>query len=293
VTTAHIDDRLVADLFLAACRAELTALKPGNVHIHASGHGMEARHFEAAALAAAPHVAAHGRRVGERVLGAVTASLAAAGCNTNLGILLLCVPLAVAAEEAAGRELPVALADVLAGLDAADAEATFAAIATASPGGLGTVPHGDVRAPGTLMLQEAMGLAADRDRIARAYSNGFADIFSIALPALRAARRLAASEDLAITTLHLSLLASFPDSHVARKLGLSTALALQDEALAHRALWLPVARPETFAPLMAFDASLKARGINPGTTADFVVATLFTDALEVHLSATGRQSRLV
>ena len=29
-----------ADLFVAACEAELQALKPGNVHVFADGHGM-------------------------------------------------------------------------------------------------------------------------------------------------------------------------------------------------------------------------------------------------------------
>jgi len=34
------------------------------------------------------------------------------------------------------------------------------------------------------------------------------------------------------------------------------------------------------APLMAFDAALKERGLNPGTSADLTVATLFAAALE-------------
>ncbi len=34
------------------------------------------------------------------------------------------------------------------------------------------------------------------------------------------------------------------------------------------------------APLMAFDLALKERGLNPGTSADLTVATLFAAALE-------------
>ena len=34
-----------------------------------------------------------------------------------------------------------------------------------------------------------------------------------------------------------------------------------------------------FARLMSFDADLKARGFNPGTTADLVVAALFASGL--------------
>ena len=78
-----------AELFLAACRAEIGALKPGNVHLHAGGHGMETAHFEASAAAAAPWIADRALNVGLRIQCAVEASIAAAGLNTNLGILLL------------------------------------------------------------------------------------------------------------------------------------------------------------------------------------------------------------
>ena len=44
------------------------ALKPGNVHVHAGGHGMEAEQFEASAVAAAPFLAAAGATVGARIL---------------------------------------------------------------------------------------------------------------------------------------------------------------------------------------------------------------------------------
>ena len=50
----------ITDAFIAACRAELEALKPGNVHVHGEGHGMTVGDFEASAAAAAPHIAARG-----------------------------------------------------------------------------------------------------------------------------------------------------------------------------------------------------------------------------------------
>jgi triphosphoribosyl-dephospho-CoA synthase len=78
----------------------------------------------------------------------------------------------------------------------------------------------------------------------------------------------------------MALLALFPDSHVARKHGPETAAAVQHEAAALAAAWSPVVVPRTFSRLLDFDADLKQRGINPGTTADFVVATLFTGLLE-------------
>lgn len=275
-----LDQEQIHDAFLSACQAELEALKPGNVHIYGGGHDMEVEHFERAALAAAPHIAQQGVRVGRRIRGAVEASFAAAGCNTNLGIVLLCAPAAYAAGEAIpGQALPAKLATVLANLDAIDARETFAAIAHANPGGLGAAEKGDVRNTAEMTLREAMALAADRDRIAMAYVTDFADIFEFALPLLKRAREKAATPELAVSTLHIGLLAEFPDTHVARKYGHSAAAQLRDEARRIAALIDPVVTPDAVPLLGEFDASMKARGLNPGTTADFVVATLFIAGL--------------
>lgn len=282
----------IADAFLTACRAELRALKPGNVHVHAPGHDMDVQHFEQAAIAATPHIAQKDARVGRRIRGAVEASFAAAGCNTNLGIILLCAPLAYAAGEAvAGDSLAQRLAKVLSGLDEIDAADAFAGIAQANPGGLGEAETGDVRTGAAMTLRQAMALASQRDRIALAYVTGYADIFEFALPLLRQARKVAETPELAVTTLHMNLLATFKDTHIARKFGQKTAEQVRRQAQKMLALCQPAApvgqhlpksywsTPADIARLEQFDADLKARGLNPGTTADFVVATLFTEAL--------------
>lgn len=278
--------KVIAQGFVDACHAELQALKPGNVHVHAAGHGMEVAQFEAAAAAAAPYIADHALKVGTRIRSAVEASWAATGCNTNLGILLLCAPLACAAETTAPDEtLRTALARVLAHLDDEDAGEAFAAIAYANPAGLGSAPEGDVHLPPAMSLLEAMRLGAPRDRIANAYATGFADIFDFALPTLRQARAAGSSAAQAVTALHMAVLSRFPDSHIARKHGIATAEAVRAEAAALAAFASPSAGPAGVASLMKFDNNLKAHGLNPGTTADFVVATLFTDVLNNQLAA--------
>ena len=148
--------------------------------------------FVRSAEASAAPIAASGARVGVRVRAAVAATLSAVGQNTNLGIILLCAPLA-AAVELAHVALRPALAQVLDSLDKADAADVFSAIAAANPGGLGRATRHDVNAPATATLREAMAEAADRDRIARQYVTAYEDIFSLGLPALadvaRAAKR--------------------------------------------------------------------------------------------------------
>lgn len=271
----RLSEAQVGELFLAACRAELRALKPGNVHVHAAGHGMDVAQFEVSAQAAAPWIAAPGEKVGTRILRAVEASFAAAGCNTNLGILLLCAPIAAAAEMKLEASLRERVRAVLAALDADDAAAVYAAIRRARPGGLGDAPEQDVAMPPTVSLLEAMKLAADRDRIALNYTTGFADIFEFGLPELTRALSLTGDAPLALTTLHMAYLAQFPDSHIARKHGESVAEAIRREAIALTPLWQPATHNNTLSGLYDFDADLKLRNINPGTTADLVVATLF------------------
>ncbi|MCH9808204.1 MAG: triphosphoribosyl-dephospho-CoA synthase [Alphaproteobacteria bacterium] len=278
--TFPLSPDVITEAFLTACKAELSALKPGNVHVHAGGHDMDVAHFERAAKAAAPHIARKGMKVGHRIRSGVDASLAAAGCNTNLGIIMLCAPLAYAAGEVmAQQSLSGRLGRVLAGLDQSDAEQTFQAIASANPGGLGDVGEGDVRNGCEMGVREAMALAAGRDRIALAYVTGYADIFEFALPLLSQARKLAQTEDLAVTTLHMGLLSRYLDSHLVRKFGVQVADEVRQEARRLLLLVSPVAQQENFSQLFAFDADLKAKGLNPGTTADFVVATLFAECL--------------
>jgi triphosphoribosyl-dephospho-CoA synthase len=262
----------IADLYRAACLAELDALKVGNVHAYAAGHRMEVADFAKSAEVSAEGLARPGAAVGARVLAGVAATRDAVGQNTNLGILLLCAPLARAAE--AG----LTLAAVLDSLDASDARDVFEAIRLASPGGLGQADRYDVTAQAAPPpLLAAMAEAAPRDRIARAYVTGFEDIRTVGAPALAAARASGLDAPWCASAVHLAYLAAFPDSHILRKHGAGIADTVRAQAATLAAGLDMASRP--VARLLAFDEELKRRGINPGTSADFTVATLFHDAL--------------
>jgi triphosphoribosyl-dephospho-CoA synthase len=258
------------DAFLRACRLDVEVRKPGNVSVASPGHGMDAAMFIASSEAAAAPLFAAGAPVGERIEGAVAASFAAAGCNTNLGIVLLCAPLARALEAPGAAltdgALQASVGEVLSALDIADARAAFRAIARANPGGLGRAPREDVAELPSVSLLDAMRLAAGRDRIARQYADGYAELFDIGLPAWRG------GGDAAEATLRafLAWLSSAPDSHIVRKHGIEVAQAVTAES--HARADQPGNNPQALA---RWDASLKARGLNPGTSADLTVATAF------------------
>jgi len=271
--------------FLRACELDVAVRKPGNVSDASPGHGMHSALFRASAQTAAGPLFEAGARVGARIEAAVAATLAVAGCNTNLGILLLCAPLAAAVERQPGANtagrLRQALEEVLADLDLEDTRATYRAIAHAKPGGLGSAATEDVHAAPSLPLRAAMALAADRDRIALQYRDGHADLFGCGLAALgtHPARHTAS----AVQRLYLTLLSTIPDSHIVRKQGPQVA---QSVMLAARPwlerLWQQgIGGPalDADAGFVAWDEALKATRTNPGTTADLTVATLMLHAV--------------
>ncbi|MGF6415328.1 triphosphoribosyl-dephospho-CoA synthase [Paraburkholderia sp. MM5482-R1] len=276
--------------FLEACALDVTTPKPGNVSTQSPGHGMHAAQFLASADASLDALFARGERVGQRILDAVTRTRAAVGCNTNLGIVLLVAPLAAALDETG--EAPVsaqawraAVGDVLSRLDVEDARLAYRAIALANPGGLGDAPEQSVHAPPTIGLRDAMRLASERDSIARQYANGFADLFDTGLAAYFEASRPtpepapADPGEIAMLNVFLAFLGGWPDSHIVRKHGRALAQSVTLVAREQRARWRQArsaARRSASDPqLDAWDAELKAGAINPGTSADLAVATLF------------------
>lgn len=272
------------DAFLRACALDVAVRKPGNVSRASLGHGMQAEQFITSARVAAGPLFSAGARIGQRVEGAVRATQAAVACNTNLGILLLCAPLAAAAETGGGPPLRAAIERQLAALDLADAEAAFRAISLARPGGLGSAAEQDVNAAPTLDLRSAMALAAQRDRIALQYRDGFAELFEIGLAALPQGFSLGdgppdEATTAAVQRLYLAWLASAPDAHIVRKHGPEVAqivmAAAQDWARRADAGTRLDGHPD----FAAWDQELKAHGVNPGTSADLTVATLLLAAL--------------
>jgi triphosphoribosyl-dephospho-CoA synthase len=263
----------IAAVFRWACLAELEAPKPGNVHVFADGHRMTMDEFVRSADAAAGPLSTGQAGVGARILGAVEATFAAVGSNTNLGIVLLCAPLAAAAE--VGRaDLRASLARILENLTIEDADLAFRAITRAAPAGLGR----------RATLLEAMAEAAERDRVARQYATVFADVFELGVPLLEAALDRQIDHKWSILAVYLGFLSAFADSHVVRKHGPRTAGEVRQIAATFAASMDKTKQPAQLLPeLLAWDASLKADGINPGTSADLTVATLFAHRLRTIL----------
>jgi triphosphoribosyl-dephospho-CoA synthase len=249
-----------------ACAWEATARKPGNVHRFRDFADTTYLDFIASAAAIGP-VFASDRTVGEYVLAGVRATRLVTETNTNLGILLLLAPLAVAEP---GTDLRVGVESVLASLTRDDAKSVYEAIRLVNPGGLGEVEDGDVSGEPDRGLRELMALAADRDAVARQYAEGFRDVFEVGIPAMREGLARTGHLEGGIIAAHLTLMSRFPDTLIARKLGLAEAQESARRAAEVLALGSLARCPE-------LDAWLRECGNarNPGATADLIAACLF------------------
>lgn len=265
----------IAEIVYDVCCLDVRALKPGNVSVYVPGHRMTATDFILSAEVAARAIVSPRDSVGERVRRGMAATVAAVGCNTNLGIMLLLAPMVHAMLSDHAGPLQQRVAQVLAALTVVDAEAVYDAIRLARPAGLGNVSAQDVEQTPTVDLRRAMALAAQRDRIAHQYVSGFADIFSTGLDALKAAAAQDWPQEWGAVACYLRLLASGPDSHIARKFGSAAAEAVCRQAGVVESHIKACDNPRTAVPiLLKMDNKLKAEGVNPGTSADLTVASL-------------------
>jgi triphosphoribosyl-dephospho-CoA synthase len=271
----------LADAFHWACMGELQALKPGNVHVFADGHGMHIDDFIKSADASATVIAEAGVSVGERIFNAVQATQHAVGLNTNLGLVLLCAPLLHAAlHKDVAMTLPQCLDLTLAQLSIDDAQLTAAAIVLAKPAGLGTAEAHDVNHLPNVTLFEMMAAAQTRDRIAWQYANAYQDILLMGVERYNAAMVKWQNVAWATTALYLAFLTHQPDSHIVRKYGSARAMEVMHEAAAIEEEYWVTDNPKFIQKkLLAWDTSLKNRNINPGTSADLTVACLLATRL--------------
>ncbi len=265
-----------------ACDVDVQAFKPGNVSVYSEGHGMTVADFRLSAHVSSKPLTSSQYSLGEKIYYAVKETRNAVGCNTNLGIILLCAPILHAViKNTARKPLRQALAEVLMTTTVTDAEWVFKAIALASPGGLGVVDDQDVHAPPRVTLSQAMAMAADRDRIALQYENNYKDIFNFSI--IRYNRNIVQWRDhnWAAVAVYAAFLCQFPDSHIERKYGtrytrmVSARMAVLDRELSK------TKRPEQLEDMLyEIDSEFKSLGVNPGTTADLTVATVLVAYLE-------------
>ncbi|MDR3587979.1 MAG: triphosphoribosyl-dephospho-CoA synthase [Desulfosporosinus sp.] len=289
-----------------ACIMEASAPKVGNVNRRHDFSDCLLEDFQLSAVAIGePLGRVKAQGVGKTVLAAIQATRRVVPTNTNLGIVLLLAPLAMAWSRLETGEKTVAgektsepreswlreMTDVLTGLTAEDTRYVYEAIRLANPGGIGQAQEHDVNLETCpeITLLEAMRLASDRDLVAREYVNRFHTVFEVGLPVLEGGLKAGMPLPLAVAETHLFILSQFPDTLIARKVGISLSQEVQVRA---QRVWekggfrTEAGRAQT----AAFDAWLREGGhpLNPGATADITAAILFVLFLENGLEYWGK-----
>lgn len=295
-----INEQQLGELYRQACEIELQAFKPGNVSVYADGHGMTVDDFRMSAEVSSKPLCNPDYSLGEKIYYAVKATREAVGCNTNLGIILLCAPLvqAVALLDLKNLDLQQALKLVLSTTTLTDADWVFKAIALASPGGLGEASEQDVNQTPSVNLTQAMQLASEKDRIARQYVNNYKDIFDFAVLRYNAWLGQWSDKMWAAVFVYAEMLSQFPDSHIERKHGKQYTEWVADSMRQFLKEFGQASEPkQLIQKLYCLDSEFKSKGVNPGTTADMTVATillvLIEECLTAYANTTSLQQELV
>jgi triphosphoribosyl-dephospho-CoA synthase len=290
----HERTLLISQAAELACAMEMLAPKPGNVSPGRPFKYLNEMTFIASAAAIAEAFADPGVPVGKLVVRAVRRTKKLTDRNTNLGIILLLAPLVRAANDVLAPKRPGSVKDgisqsdlresvsrVLAGLDGGDASSIYAAIKSASPGGLDRsekydVADFDAHSDGAPPILAAMRFAASWDSIASEYATGYEITFGLTAPKLAALWEEGHSLRGSVEQAFLFLMSAVPDTLIARKQGRH---ASEDAAaLAGRALELGgcfTAEGKNAVRRLRRMLDDPDNLMNPGTTADLLAAGLF------------------
>jgi len=277
-----ITQKQLMDIYKQACECDVQAFKPGNVSVYNEGHDMTVEDFIRSAEVSAAPVTNPEYSLGEKIFYAVQATREAVGCNTNLGILLLCAPLFQAVyQQQADQSLRDSLRLVLENTTVDDADWVFKAITLAAPGGLGESKEQDVSTKPDVTLVEAMAIASKRDRIALQFITNYKDVFDFLVLRYNAQFNRWGDAEWSAVAVYAAMLAKYPDSHIERKYGdLYTKMVMDKMALVDDKLSNTDRPEQLMGYLRKIDNEFKSAGINPGTAADFTVVTVLAVQLE-------------
>ena len=269
--------------FEYACKLDVFSIKPGNVFLDHPAYGMTHKDFLQSSMACSDIICEQNIDIGEKILESVKASIDVVGCNTNLGIILLCSPIVEAIYLDNEHKLQQNnLKKVIDRIDLKQTKTIYKAINLANAGGMGLKDKFDLntKKSSDFILSEAMNFASSYDYIANEYTNYFNNIINTISLNWRNYFKLMGNAECATTATFLKLISSNPDSLIARKYGLDTAIEVSGKFRALSDEYCELKNPNIINnKLLLLDSELKIQGLNPGTTADVVVASIFINRL--------------
>ena len=268
--------------FEYACKLDVFSGMPGNVFHGHPPYGMTPKDILQSSMACSDVICEQNMDIGEKILECIKSSMDVVGCNTNLGIILLCVPIVEALYmDKDHKFLQSNLEKVINSINEKQTKNIYKAINLAKAGGMDLKDKFDLNNKSKdFTLLEAMNFASSYDYIAGEYSNNFDNIINTISVNWRKYFKLMGNGESATTATFLKLISSNPDSLIARKHGLDKAKEVSERFVTIADEYCASKNPNNLNnELLLLDSELKIQGLNPGTTADVVVASIFLNRL--------------
>ncbi len=271
----QLTSKNIQSAYLFSCHKDIELIKPGNVNIISSHKDTNAKDYIDSSILSSKMLFQEKYTLGERILESVKITREKIKTNTNLGIILLCAPIIHAIINFKDTDLRDGIKMTLSSATSKDTLDICSAINISSPGGLGKRDLYDTNSLPNVRVKEIMDYSAKYDRISYQYSNNYEDIFDFIIPRIIFLNKKHGSLDIALSLMFIEILAKIPDSHVSRKLGdkiskktsnhANDLLKILDKESSHEYLTNQLSK---------LDYEYKKKGINPGTTADLLLASL-------------------
>ncbi len=302
--TEEIINKVVQSAQLAMILEVSAYPKPGNVHRTADFKDTTYEHFLASAIAVLPQLQKAAKMGVKVALSEISPSQAEIGNiikegvietakwqkggNTNLGVLILMIPLIMAETYTLtkNQELKKLRKNIKLFTEATtptDAINLYEAIKIAKPGGLGKTNYLDVTDPKStkqiinqkISLYKIFEKSASYDKIAEEWITNYKITFEIGAPYLQRVYKETGNTNIAIVHTFLKILSTIPDTLIARKTNFTMARKISEKA--KQILELGGLTTERGTKLLwEFDKELRKEGnkLNPGTTADLTASSL-------------------
>ena len=266
--------------------------KPGNVHRTRDFVDMEFEDFVISGIVigdtiseACTDVDVENPQLGKYILQAVAETDRWIKNNTNLGIVMMTTPIAVAAAISDSfDDIRENIKLVMGNTSVDDACDLYDAINIADAGGMGDQDEYDVasdnaknelRENGQTMY-DVLKISAPWDMLAREMTGDMPAVFEIGYPKYHELRQSKSQNDACVLTF-LTILSHVPDTLISRKYGSDEAMKI---SLMTRDLLNIKDEPDFKDRLKEFDDYLFKNKYNPGTTADLTAASIFVSYLK-------------
>ena len=268
--------------------------KPGNVHRTRNYDDMEFEDFIISGIVigdtvreACSEVDVKNPRLGKYILQAVAETDRWIKNNTNLGIMMMTIPIAVAAAISDSfDDIRENVKLLMANTSVDDACDLYDAINIADAGGMGDQDEYDVASDNAKQelrdnnqtMYDVLKISAPWDMLAREMTSDMPAVFEIGYPTYHELKDTKSKNEACVLTF-LTILSQVPDTLISRKYGSDEALKI---SMMTRDLLNLKDQSDFNDRLKEFDDYLFENKYNPGTTADLTAASIFVSYLKSH-----------